>query len=109
MQALPIQRVRGTNDVLPPDDASEEQVEHVARGYILHMLASVFFPDNNKTTVPLKWLQYIEDLEVCGRYSWGSAVLAYLYTELTSVALCAKKEITLCAVLFQVGKFNFKE
>ena len=49
-----------------------------------------------------RWLPLLEDLDVCGTKSWGSAVLAYLYREMSKVALIQNSELKGCLSLLQV-------
>ncbi|RYR78555.1 hypothetical protein Ahy_A01g003381 [Arachis hypogaea] len=62
-----------------PADASEETVRIYARAYIVMMLSSQLFADKNANRVHLRWLPYLASLDEFGRYSWGSAALAWLY------------------------------
>ncbi|QHO07529.1 uncharacterized protein DS421_14g464480 [Arachis hypogaea] len=64
--------------VLPPD-VTDETVRIYARAYILMLLSSQLFADKNANRVHLRWLPYLASLDNLGRYSWGSAVLAWLY------------------------------
>ncbi|QHO52983.1 uncharacterized protein DS421_2g43900 [Arachis hypogaea] len=60
-------------------DASDETVRIYARAYILMLLSSQLFTDKNANRVHLRWLPYLASLDDLGRYSWGSAALAWLY------------------------------
>ncbi|RYR15076.1 hypothetical protein Ahy_B04g071814 isoform A [Arachis hypogaea] len=60
-------------------DASDETVRIYARAYILMLLSSQLFADKNANRVHLRWLPYLASLDDLGRYSWGSAALAWLY------------------------------
>ncbi|RYQ96748.1 hypothetical protein Ahy_B08g092618 [Arachis hypogaea] len=62
-----------------PVDASEETVRIYARAYILMLLSSQLFADKNANRVHLRWLPYLASMDDLGRYSWGSAALAWLY------------------------------
>ncbi|RYR15077.1 hypothetical protein Ahy_B04g071814 isoform F [Arachis hypogaea] len=62
-----------------PADASDETVRIYARAYILMLLSSQLFADKNANRVHLRWLPYLASLDDLGRYSWGSAALAWLY------------------------------
>jgi hypothetical protein len=85
-----------------PDDADEDDCLQSARAYMLHMIGSVLFPDSNKNTVHYKWLTYLSHTDYCGTYSWGSAVLAYMYNEMSKVALGEKSDLSCCCSLLQV-------
>ncbi|XP_072054873.1 serine/threonine-protein phosphatase 7 long form homolog [Arachis hypogaea] len=60
-----------------PTDASEETVRIYPRAYILMLLSSQLFADKNANRVYLYWLPYLASLDDLGRYSWGSAALAW--------------------------------
>ncbi|RYQ92998.1 hypothetical protein Ahy_B09g099255 [Arachis hypogaea] len=62
-----------------PADATDETVRVYARAYILMLLSSQLFVDKNANRVHLRWLPYLASLDDLGRYSWGSAALAWLY------------------------------
>ena len=64
-------------DVLDPH-APEEQVCMHTRAYMLQLIGSMIFPDKSDNLVHLMWLPLLEDFELCGSYSWGSACLAWL-------------------------------
>ena len=65
-----------------PKYLEDIEVEQFARAYILHMFGTHLFSDTSTNKVHLRWLPFLEDLDVCGTISWGSAVLAFLYTVL---------------------------
>ncbi|RYR14670.1 hypothetical protein Ahy_B04g071338 isoform A [Arachis hypogaea] len=60
-------------------DASEETVRIYVRAYILMLLSSQLFADKNANRVHLRWLPYLASMDDLGRYSWGTAALAWLY------------------------------
>ncbi|XP_016173453.1 protein MAIN-LIKE 1-like [Arachis ipaensis] len=63
-------------------DATEEQLMRYARGYIMQLIGGILFPDASDSRVHIRWLPLLEDLDACGRLSWGSAVLAWLYRQM---------------------------
>ena len=65
-----------------PDDADEVIVQRYARAYILDLLRGSYFADKSGEKVYLRLLSFLEDFDAAGRYSWGNAVLAWLYREL---------------------------
>ncbi|KAL8485382.1 hypothetical protein ACS0TY_027618 [Phlomoides rotata] len=68
------------------DDTEQDIVNQYARGCVLLMLGSFVMPDSSRSHVSLLYLLAIENIEAAGCYSWGSAVLAYLYRELCNAA-----------------------
>ncbi|QHO13195.1 uncharacterized protein DS421_15g513400 [Arachis hypogaea] len=61
-----------------PADANEETVHIYARAYIMILLSSQLFGDKNANRVHLRWLSYLASMDKLGKYSWGSAALAWL-------------------------------
>ncbi|XP_020254351.1 serine/threonine-protein phosphatase 7 long form homolog [Asparagus officinalis] len=94
--------LRETFSVPLPVDAPQILVDQHARAYIMHMIGTILFPDSSKDKVHARWLPLLEDLDVCGTKSWGSAVLAYLYREMSKVALMQNSELKGCLSLLQV-------
>ncbi|KAL8470384.1 hypothetical protein ACS0TY_033021 [Phlomoides rotata] len=68
------------------DDTDQEIVDQYARGCVLLMLGSYMMSDSSCSHVSLLYLQAMENIAHAGTYSWGSAVLAYLYRELCNAA-----------------------
>ncbi|RYR46066.1 hypothetical protein Ahy_A07g031824 isoform C [Arachis hypogaea] len=60
-----------------PADATDETVRVYARAYILMLLSSQLFADKNANRVHFRRLPYLASLDDLGRYSWGSATLAW--------------------------------
>ncbi|XP_057755443.1 protein MAIN-LIKE 1-like [Arachis stenosperma] len=60
-------------------DATDDIVRIYARAYIMMLLSSQLFADKNANRVHFRWLPYVASLDDLGRYSWGSAALAWFY------------------------------
>ncbi|RYR10978.1 hypothetical protein Ahy_B05g079469 [Arachis hypogaea] len=69
-----------------PADASEETVRIYARVYIMMLLSTKLFMDKSANRVHLCWLPFVARLDDMGSYSWGAAVLAWLYRCMCRVA-----------------------
>uniref|UniRef100_K4AJ17 Aminotransferase-like plant mobile domain-containing protein n=1 Tax=Setaria italica TaxID=4555 RepID=K4AJ17_SETIT len=65
-----------------PQDADAETVGHYCRAWILHLFACVLFPDGTGDTASWMWIHCLTDWHQAGSYSWGSAVLSFLYRQL---------------------------
>ncbi|KAL9682071.1 hypothetical protein QQ045_013864 [Rhodiola kirilowii] len=65
-----------------PVDADEETLKKYARDYLLNLIGSTLFSDKSGKTIPLYFLPLLEDLDRVRNYSWGSAVLACLYSNM---------------------------
>ncbi|KAL6339402.1 hypothetical protein AAG906_032934 [Vitis piasezkii] len=63
-------------------DADEESIQRYTRAYILQLIGGFLFSGKSSDKVHLMFLPFLEDFEVVGRYSWGSACLAWLYRQL---------------------------
>ncbi|XP_025670677.1 protein MAIN-LIKE 2-like [Arachis hypogaea] len=61
------------------DDATEETVCIYARAYIMMLLSTQLFGDKSGNRIHIWWLPFVARLDDMGSYSWGSAVLAWLY------------------------------
>ena len=67
---------------LPPG-APEPVVERYARVWLWHFLGAFLFPDASGSTVSWAFLNILsEPWEQIAAYSWGSAVLAWMYRQL---------------------------
>ncbi|RYR67531.1 hypothetical protein Ahy_A03g013936 [Arachis hypogaea] len=60
-----------------PDGADEETVRRFTRAYIMMLLGTQLFADKSGNRIHIRWLPYVARLEEMGRYSWGSAALAW--------------------------------
>ncbi|QHO18913.1 uncharacterized protein DS421_11g324510 [Arachis hypogaea] len=69
-----------------PEGADEETVQRFARAYIMMLLGTQLFADKSGNHIHIRWLPYVARLEEMGSYSWGSAVLAWLYRCMCRVA-----------------------
>lgn len=85
----------------PPLDADEVTMQCYARAYILGLLGSLF-ADKSGSDVQLIFLPLLRDFKSAGKYSWGSAVLAYLYRELCRASKKGASEISGPLMLLQV-------
>ncbi|KAL5128751.1 Serine/threonine-protein phosphatase 7 long form [Glycine soja] len=59
-----------------------EQVERFTRVWILRFIGGVLFVDKSSNKVSVRYLQFLRDFRECSTYSWGPAVLGYLYREM---------------------------
>ncbi|CAN1154147.1 Serine/threonine-protein phosphatase 7 long form homolog, partial [Linum perenne] len=70
--------VKGLFDRLP-DEAPEEVVTYHARAFTWVLLGGVLLADRSGDHIPVHILPLVGDPQVACTYSWGSAVLAWLY------------------------------
>ncbi|RYR02432.1 hypothetical protein Ahy_B06g081222 [Arachis hypogaea] len=62
-----------------PLDSPEEALVRYARCYIMYLLGGVLLPDKANNTVHVRYLPLLANYEAISTYSWGSAVLCWLY------------------------------
>ncbi|KAI3446909.1 hypothetical protein Pfo_003574 [Paulownia fortunei] len=85
------------------DDTPNVDVERYARGCVLILLGSVMYLDTSINKVSLLYLHHMEHIADCGRFSWGSAVLSFLYRELCNASARGKKDVGGATHLLQVN------
>ncbi|KAJ4757829.1 hypothetical protein LUZ62_068204 [Rhynchospora pubera] len=72
------------------DDSGEDVITQYARAFILELFGCLLFPYSSKKYVRCYYLPLLEDLSGETRYSWGSAVLAFLYRQLDDSVLLSQ-------------------
>ncbi|XP_058767158.1 serine/threonine-protein phosphatase 7 long form homolog [Vicia villosa] len=81
--------------------SDEESILQKTRMYIMLLFGKFLFPEGTGNSVNFMYLCLLGDIDAIKTYSWGSAVLAYLYS---SLCKCAKKNsctFSGCAFLLQ--------
>ncbi|MFQ6663167.1 hypothetical protein Gotur_030792 [Gossypium turneri] len=79
---------------------SVEQMKMIIGGYLM--------PDLSRNLVHLRWLLKLVDFRAAGEFSWGSAVLATLYPEMSGATRPNKVKIGGCLSLLQSwARFRF--
>ncbi|KAF7824051.1 serine/threonine-protein phosphatase 7 long form-like protein [Senna tora] len=71
-----------TMDNGPKGDVSDEELHRMVRAYILCLIDGFLMLDTSGNKVSLICLPLLWILEEAGRYSWGSAVLTYLFRKM---------------------------
>ncbi|CAA0839518.1 Aminotransferase-like- plant mobile domain family protein, partial [Striga hermonthica] len=86
----------------PLSDGEEAEVyESRTRALILWCCGSFFFPDQRANGVSLYWLPKLLDMDSIKGYSWGSAVLAFLYRGLCKAFRAGEVWLKGCVQLLQ--------
>ncbi|QHN87344.1 protein MAIN-LIKE 2-like [Arachis ipaensis] len=62
-----------------PLDLDDNGLMQYARYYILYLLGGVLLPDKANNIVHVRYLPLLAEYDAIGTYSWGSAVLCWLY------------------------------
>ncbi|XP_019166857.1 PREDICTED: serine/threonine-protein phosphatase 7 long form homolog [Ipomoea nil] len=83
-------------------DSTDEEVLLAARRFIYYLLNDFLFPDATKGKYKLYLLPYVNNLYICGEYSWGSAVLGCLYRALCRASEADKRTVYGCLLLVQI-------
>ncbi|KAL6848192.1 hypothetical protein ACP4OV_022320 [Aristida adscensionis] len=87
-----------------PSNADEPTLTYYARAWVLHMFGSVLFPDAAGERASWIYIPCLLDWDKAGKYSWGSAVLAFLYRQLCEACrrTLPKSNLSGCMFLLQV-------
>ncbi|CAH9054230.1 unnamed protein product [Cuscuta europaea] len=95
-----------TRHQILPDSTDEEVTEHT-RTLIWQLLGGLLFPDTSGTRIRLYFLEVLQgDLALARRWSWGSAVLGYLYHNLCNGAKWETKQVGGCMHLLQIWAWS---
>ncbi|KAL0428770.1 UNVERIFIED_CONTAM: Serine/threonine-protein phosphatase 7 long form [Sesamum radiatum] len=87
-------------------DTPHEIVVQYARAVALLLLGGVMCPDSSGNLIPLLYLTKLEDIVEARNYSWGSAVLAFLYRELCNATNKGKAAIGGALQLLQIWAWS---
>ena len=88
------------------DNADDENIRRFTRAYIMRLIGGYLMPDRTGHRVPLMYLSLLEDFQIAGQYSWGSAVLAHLYREMCNATEYTNKNIGGCLTLLHVWAWD---
>ncbi|KAH0685960.1 hypothetical protein KY285_016509 [Solanum tuberosum] len=64
-----------------------ERVEKISRLYMLVILGGILLPNTSGNLISLQYLAFLDPIHDVGKYSWGSAVSAYLYRALCRASI----------------------
>ena len=81
---------------------SDKGVEAALVAYHLFVLGCTGLTDKSGTCVSVQYLQYLWNLEDIPNHNWGSALLAYLYRQLSIGSIYNTKQTGGCHTLLQV-------
>ena len=86
--------LRDQLQVDPIRDATPvERVERIARLYMLVILGGILFPNTSGNLISLQYLAFLDPIHDVGKYSWGSAILTYLYRALCQTSICVAVDV----------------
>lgn len=84
------------------EESTEEEKIIKTRNYIMMLFGCLLFPESTGNSVNMMYLPLLRDFNQTREYSWGSAVLAYLYSSLCKNAKKDTCTFNGCALLLQV-------
>ncbi|KAL0423933.1 UNVERIFIED_CONTAM: Serine/threonine-protein phosphatase 7 long form [Sesamum radiatum] len=87
-------------------DTPHLTVVQYARAVALLLLGGTMCPDSSGNLVSLLYFAKLEDIEAARNYSWGSAVLAFLYRELCNASEKGKAAIGGALQLVQIWAWS---
>ncbi|KAK9996471.1 hypothetical protein SO802_021157 [Lithocarpus litseifolius] len=88
-----------------PADAIDLQVQRYARYYILQLLGGMLFMDKSSEWISVMYLQFLNPISNCKKYSWGSAALYWLYRHLCKALEKKAKQIGGALLLVQLWAY----
>lgn len=99
---LQLSWVASTTPRILPEGASEAEVLHHTRCYLIQLIGGSLFTDHSGGLIHPMWVRFVHDLAACGEYAWGPAVLAFLYRELCKGCKVDVEEVAGCLLLLQL-------
>ncbi|KAK4410855.1 protein MAINTENANCE OF MERISTEMS [Sesamum angolense] len=90
----------------PEEGALKGSRLQYARAVALLLLGGTMCPDSSGNLVSLLYLAKLEDIVAARNYSWGSAVLAFLYRELCNASEKGKATISGALQLVQIWAWS---
>nr|XP_016452459.1 PREDICTED: serine/threonine-protein phosphatase 7 long form homolog [Nicotiana tabacum] len=93
---FPLTTIREYLEILHPDidgDTPNYHVHRYTRLLLLLMFGGVLFPNTSVNLVILIFFHHLERLDDLPQYSWGVAVLAYLYMQMCRESIGTQRDI----------------
>jgi len=94
---------------LHPDITGETEdlhIERYTRLALLLLFGCVLFPNTSGSKVSMRFLHHLQELDGLPQYSWGAAVLAYLYRSMCRASMGPAVDICGFLPLLQVTTFS---
>ncbi|XP_070036333.1 serine/threonine-protein phosphatase 7 long form homolog [Nicotiana tomentosiformis] len=88
--------IRQHLEILHPDITGETDDLHIhryTRLLLLLMFGGVLFPNTSGNLVSLRFLNHLQRLDDLPQYSWGTAVLAYLYRQMCRTSMGTQHDV----------------
>ncbi|XP_070032703.1 protein MAIN-LIKE 1-like [Nicotiana tomentosiformis] len=102
LQLMPVRQALEAMHADIIDDTSELHIHRYTRLLLLLMFGGVLFPNTSGNLVSLRFLHHLERLDDLHHYSWGVAVLSYLYRQMCRANMGTQRDIAGFLPLLQV-------
>ncbi|XP_019263800.1 PREDICTED: serine/threonine-protein phosphatase 7 long form homolog [Nicotiana attenuata] len=84
------------------DESAEVDVQRYTRLLLLLLFGGVLFPNTSGNLVSLRFLHHITRFEDTASYSWGGAVLSFLYRQMCRASMGTQRDVCGFLPLLQV-------
>ncbi|XP_070054101.1 serine/threonine-protein phosphatase 7 long form homolog [Nicotiana tomentosiformis] len=88
--------IRQHMEILHPNITGETDdlyIRWYTRLLLLLMFGGVLFPNTSGNLVSLRFLHHLQRLDDLSQYSWGAAVLAYLYGQMCRASMGTQHDV----------------
>nr|XP_009591725.1 protein MAIN-LIKE 2-like [Nicotiana tomentosiformis]XP_016435876.1 PREDICTED: serine/threonine-protein phosphatase 7 long form homolog [Nicotiana tabacum] len=93
LQLLPVrQHLEALHEHIT-NQTPDKGIEQQSRLLLLMIFGGILFPNTSGNLVNLHFLAHLEQLDDLPLYSWGGAVLAYLYRQLCRVSMGSVRDV----------------
>nr|XP_016489021.1 PREDICTED: serine/threonine-protein phosphatase 7 long form homolog [Nicotiana tabacum] len=92
LQLTPVRQHLEVMDAEITDDSPPEVIDRHTRLVLLLMFGGVLFPNTSENLVNLRFLHHLERLVDLPGYSWGAAVLGYLYRQMCRASMGTQRD-----------------
>jgi hypothetical protein len=91
-----------------PVNADDQTITNYCRAWVMHLFGCVLFPDATGDTASWMYLPCLTDWHTAGGYSWGSAVLGFLYRQLCEACRRTSQNASIggCVYLLQLWMWS---
>ncbi|XP_019228964.1 PREDICTED: serine/threonine-protein phosphatase 7 long form homolog [Nicotiana attenuata] len=87
-------------------ETQDLHIERYTRLALLLLFGGVLFPNTSGSKVSMRFLHHLQQLDELPLYSWGAAVLAYLYQSMCRASMLCQVDICGFLPLLQVTTFS---
>ena len=88
------------------DDSAGVDVDQYTRLLLLLLFGGVLFPNTSGNLVSLRFLHHIARFEDTSLYSWGGAVISYLYRQMCRACIGTQRDVGGFLPLLQVTTYS---